>query len=80
MVSLPSSNGVQPVRVRALATGQLHHPDRWLFEDGDEDIMKARHRYPDFSFLIQHRSGKNILFDLGLTKVRNILSRRTSAD
>jgi hypothetical protein len=80
MASLPSSNGVQPVKVYALAAGELNHPDRWLFEDGDEDILSARHPYPDFCFLLQHHSGKNILFDLGLTKVRNILSRQTSAD
>lgn len=69
MPSLPSSRGVNPVKVSALATGELNHPDRWLFEDGDEDIMNARHSYPDFSFLIQHHSGKNVLFDLGLAKV-----------
>lgn len=70
MPSLPVSKGVQAVEVYALATGELNHPDRWLFEDGDEDIMKARHPYPDFSFLIRHHSGKNVLFDLGLAKVR----------
>lgn len=70
MVSLPLTEGVQPVKVHALATGELNHPDRWLFEDGDEDIMGARHPYPDFSFLIRHPSGKHVLFDLGLTKVR----------
>lgn len=60
----------RPVEVFALPTGQLSHPDRWIFEDGDEDWMHARHVYPNFSFLIRHHSGKNILFDLGLTKVR----------
>ena len=69
MPSLPSSTKVKPVEVYALATGELNHPDRWLFEDGDEDVVAARHPYPDFSFLIRHPSGKNILFDLGLTKV-----------
>ncbi|RFU36207.1 hypothetical protein B7463_g85, partial [Scytalidium lignicola] len=57
-----------PVEVFALATGQLHHPDRWLFEDGNEDLMTARNVYPDYSFLIRHASGKCILFDLGLDK------------
>lgn len=70
MTLLPSSANIPPVQVYALATGELHHPDRWLFEDGDEDIMDARHIYPDYSFLVRHRSGKNILFDLGLTKVQ----------
>lgn len=70
MSLLPSPRG-QHVKVFALPTGQLTHPDRWLFEDGDEDIMKARNEYPDYSFLIQHQaSGKNMLFDLGLMKVR----------
>jgi hypothetical protein len=55
--------------VFALSTGQLSHPDRWLFEDGDNDMVKARHVYPDYSFLIQHPGGKSILFDLGLKKV-----------
>lgn len=68
MSSLPSGKG-RPVEVCALATGQLTHPDRWLFEDGDEDLMKARRPYPDYSFLIRHPSGKNVLFDLGLAKV-----------
>jgi hypothetical protein len=72
MTSLPSSRQTQPVEVHALATGELNHPDRWLFEDGDADIMVARHPYPDFSFLIRHPSGKNVLFDLGLTKVRRL--------
>ena len=73
MSSLPSAT-VQPVQVFALPTGQLTHPDRWLFEDGDEDIMKARNPYPDYSFLVQHHtSGKNVLFDLGMMKVgRNL--------
>jgi hypothetical protein len=60
---------VQPVQLYALPTGQLSHPDRWIFEDGDDDWMSARQTYPDYSFLIQHQSGKNVLFDLGLTKV-----------
>ena len=63
------TNDTKPVEVFALPTGQLSHPDRWLFEDGDEDLMTARHVYPNFSFLIRHHSGKSILFDLGLTKV-----------
>jgi hypothetical protein len=62
------------VDVFALSTGQLSHPDRWLFEDGDEDLLRARHPYPDFSFLIRHHSGKCVLFDLGLRKVRCCVS------
>lgn len=73
MAPLPSNDDVRPVEVHALATGTLNHPDRWLFEDGDEDIVHARHPYPDYSFLIRHHSGKNLLFDLGLTKVRSYL-------
>lgn len=70
MPALPSSTGeARAAKVYALAAGELNHPDRWLFEDGDEDIVKAKHPYPDFCFLIQHHTGKNVLFDLGLTKV-----------
>lgn len=58
------------VQVYALPTGWVHLPDKWLFEDGDDDIMKARSRFPDYSFLICHPSGKNILFDAGMPKVR----------
>ena len=76
MASLPPSAGIQPVDVYALSTGELNHPDRWLFEDGDGDIMGARYPYPDFSFLIRHHSGQNILFDLGLAKVVTILTCR----
>jgi len=56
------------VEVHALPTGTLHLPDRWLFEDGDADIRRARQVSPDYSFLIRHPSGKNVLFDLGLRK------------
>ncbi|KAK0758015.1 hypothetical protein N5P37_009313, partial [Trichoderma harzianum] len=56
------------VQVYALPTGWVHLPDKWLFEDGDDDIMKARNRFPDYSFLICHPSGKNILFDAGMPK------------
>lgn len=70
MSSFASTKGARPVEVYALATGELNHPDRWLFEDGDEDIVKAINPYPDFSFLIRHPSGQNVLFDLGLAKVR----------
>lgn len=68
--SLPSPKDVVPVKVCALPTGWLCHPDRWLFEDGDVDEVNARQQYPDYSFLIQHHSGQNVLFDLGLRKVR----------
>ena len=66
--SLPDSHNVVPVEVSVLPTGHLTHPDRWLFEDGEEDIMQARRKYPDFSFLIEHHSGRKVLFDLGLPK------------
>ena len=69
MSSLPTSPGASPVEVFALPTGQLTHPDRWLFEDGDDDLLRVRSTYPDYSFLIRHPSGRNILFDLGLRKV-----------
>lgn len=71
MSPLPASQDVAPVEVYALSAGQLTHPDRWLFEDGDEDIMGARQAYPDYCFLISHASGKHVLFDLGLAKVRS---------
>ena len=57
------------VAVYALPTGHLYLPDRWLFEDGNNDFNQYRQLVPDFSFLICHESGKNILFDLGLRKV-----------
>ena len=65
---LPNNPGTA-LEVYALPTGQLYHPDRWLFEDGDADLMKVRHPYPDYSFLIIHHSGKRVMFDLGLRKV-----------
>lgn len=79
MARLTTKPNAQPVEVYALPTGQLSHPDRWIFEDGDEDWMKARHTYPDYSFLIRHHSGKNILFDLGLTKVRTLVTNVSPA-
>jgi hypothetical protein len=54
------------VRVHALPTGYLWLPDRWIFADGDTNL---RHLSPDYSFLISHPSGKNVLFDLGMRKV-----------
>lgn len=65
-MNLPSPSTA--VEVYALPTGRLHLPDRWLFEDGDNDMLKARQLSPDFSFLISHPSGRHILFDLGLRK------------
>lgn len=65
--NLPSSSAT--VEVSALPTGKLYLPDRWLFEDGDNDMRKARQFSPDFSFLISHPSGEHILFDLGMRKV-----------
>ncbi|KAH8885918.1 Metallo-hydrolase/oxidoreductase [Thozetella sp. PMI_491] len=66
MSSLPSPD--TSVHVYALPTGRLYLPDRWLFEDGDEDIQRARQLSPDFSFLISHPTGGHVLFDLGLRK------------
>jgi hypothetical protein len=66
-VILPSPS--VKVEVSALPTGKLYLPDRWLFEDGDNDMQKARQFSPDFSFLISHPSGEHLLFDLGMRKV-----------
>ena len=65
---LPTSGTIY-VDVFALPTGKLYLPDRWLFEDGHEDMLSARQFSPDFSFLIGHPSGHRALFDLGLRKV-----------
>ena len=54
------------VEVYVLPTGYLWLPDRWIFADGDPQL---RHLSPDYSFLICHPSGKNVLFDLGMRKV-----------
>lgn len=70
MIPLPATRDVAPVQVFALPTGWLYHPDRWLFEDGDSDQVNAKQQYPDYSFLIRHPAGQNVLFDLGLRKVR----------
>ncbi len=56
------------VDVYALPTGKLYLPDRWLFEDGDNDMENVRQFSPDFSFVVCHPSGKKVLFDLGLRK------------
>lgn len=69
--SLPT-NGTTFVDVCALPTGKLYLPDRWLFEDGDEDMLSARQFSPDFSFLISHPSQQRVLFDLGMRKVRTL--------
>lgn len=66
MASLPNSAPV--LRVSALPTGTLHLPDRWLFEDGSPDTTLNRQFSPDYSFLIEHPSGKKVLFDLGIRK------------
>jgi hypothetical protein len=68
MHSLPEPTA--SVEVFALPTGKLYLPDRWLFEDGDNDMHNARQFSPDFSFLIAHSSGKKVLFDLGMRKAR----------
>ncbi|KIW65757.1 hypothetical protein PV04_07985 [Phialophora macrospora] len=53
------------VEVYVLPTGYLWLPDRWIFSDGDTGL---RHLSPDYSFLICHPSGRNVLFDLGMRK------------
>lgn len=70
-MALAYGTGQSPVvEVHALPTGKLYLPDRWLFEDGDRDMLRVRQFSPDFSFLICHPSGKRVLFDLGIRKVR----------
>ncbi|CAM1506336.1 Fc.00g059770.m01.CDS01 [Cosmosporella sp. VM-42] len=64
----PLASSSSRVGVSALPTGHIYLPDRWLFEDGDKDMHKARQLSPDFSFLISHPSGGHILFDLGMRK------------
>lgn len=58
---------VKTVEVSVLPTGYLWLPDRWIFADGDKSV---RHLSPDYSFLIRHSSGVNVVFDLGMRKVR----------
>jgi hypothetical protein len=67
MISLPNPSCF--VEIYALPTGKLYLPDRWLFEDGDEDYQNSRQYSPDYSFLIVHPSGEKVLFDLGMRKV-----------
>ena len=73
---LPEAPG-PTLQLFALSAGKLYHPDRWLFEDGDGDLMNARHPYPDYCFLIRHPSGRNVLFDLGLRKVSLVKIRQS---
>ncbi|KAL7957290.1 beta-lactamase-like protein [Trichoderma compactum] len=70
---LSSFASSKKVQVYALPTGLVHLPDKWLFEDGDDDIIKARNRFPDYSFLICQPSGKNIMFDAGLPKNLDVI-------
>lgn len=69
--SLP--NAADLVKVYALPTGRLQLPERWLFEDGDNDVRRKREDSPVYSFLIEHPSGRRVLFDLGLRKVSRSL-------
>ena len=69
MSSITDGTSSSFVEVFALPTGKLYLPDRWLFEDGDPDMLHTRQFSPDFSFLVCHASGKKVLFDLGLKKV-----------
>lgn len=67
MLTLPASP--YTVDAFALLAGTLELPDRWLFEDGDSDMQKFRQHSPDFCFLVVHKSGRKLLFDLGMRKV-----------
>jgi hypothetical protein len=46
--------------------------NRWIFEDGNNDMCGFRQLSPDFSFLICHSFGKPDPFDLCLRKVHYI--------
>ncbi|KAL7931877.1 beta-lactamase-like protein [Trichoderma chlorosporum] len=70
---LSSYASAKNVQVYTLPTGWIHLPDKWIFEDGDEDVLNVRHRLPDYSFLVCHPSGKRILFDAGLPKNLDII-------
>ncbi|KIX06194.1 uncharacterized protein Z518_04168 [Rhinocladiella mackenziei CBS 650.93] len=61
----PEMGVSKTVEVSVLPTGYLWLPDRWIFAEGDQ---KLSHLSPDYSFLIRHPSGKNVLFDLGMRK------------
>ncbi|RFU28421.1 hypothetical protein B7463_g7903, partial [Scytalidium lignicola] len=60
----PQSSGTI-VQVSVLPTGWLYLPDTWIFADGKPGV---KYWSPDFSFLVRHPSGKNVLFDLGMRK------------
>ncbi|PTB75126.1 Metallo-hydrolase/oxidoreductase [Trichoderma longibrachiatum ATCC 18648] len=74
---LSSFASTKNVQVYALATGWAHLPDKWIWQDGDDDIVKARQRLPAYSFLVRHPSGKNILFDAGLPKNLDVIPPAT---
>jgi hypothetical protein len=59
------------VEVSVLPTGWLYLPDTWIFSDG---MPGLKHWSPDLSFLLQHPSGKKVLFDLGMRKVNSPFS------
>jgi hypothetical protein len=63
------------VEVKVLPTGYLFLPDRWIFADGHDTL---KHLSPDYTFLVQHPSGRNLLFDLGMRKVCERSSLSTS--
>ena len=67
-LELPNQPGMGTyVQVSALATGEMGLRLRWIFENEVDDTKLEW--FPDFSFLIRHPGGKNLLFDLGIRKV-----------
>lgn len=60
-------NGTAGVVVKASAvpTGEVYLPDKWVLAGADHAKDSL---YPDYSFFIQHPSGKTLMFDLGMRK------------
>ncbi|KAH8819109.1 beta-lactamase-like protein [Xylogone sp. PMI_703] len=65
MAEFQNSQSINTVKVSILPTGWLILPDTWIFSDGKPGV---KHWSPDYSFLVRHPSGKNLLFDLGMRK------------
>lgn len=71
--ALPRSRDQEDVvQVCMIPSSQLEGPAN-MFVANLED-RKSRMQVPSFSFLIQHKSGKTLLWDLGLTRVSSIIS------
>ena len=66
MLDLTSTTNDVTVQVSVLPTGQLGLLLRWIFEN-EQDTSKVEW-FPDYSFLIEHPSGKRVMFDLGMRK------------